>query len=155
MDTVFFAKPRFRPGRVVSVIDPFYIILSFNYSDETRPSCDYFNVVSSCIEPMSSNKYKLSDIHINAKDLKEHASEIVSFLRLILHHVDVHYLTEFIGKKTMTGNDIVRMYVKKSPLVELFIKEAGATSLPEIRGMYCINDILKAYITCKLKIQCY
>lgn len=155
MDTVFFTKPRFRPGRVVSVVDPFYVILSFNYSEETRPSCEYFNIGSSCVEHMSANKYKLSDIHINSKDLREHASEIVCFLRLILNHADVHYLTEFIGKKTMAGNDIIRIYVKKTPLIDMFIKETGIASLPETRDMVCVNDILKAYITCRLKLQCF
>ena len=153
MDNPFSTKPRFRPGRVVSVIDPFYVILSFNYSEDIRPTSEYFNVVNNAIEPTTANKYKLSDIHIHARDLKEHASDIVSFLRLLLHHADVHYLTEFIGKKTITGHEIIRMYVNKTPLVSMFIKETGISSLPEIRGMVSINDILKAYITCKMGLQ--
>jgi len=119
-----------------------------------RPSCEFFNIMNSCIEPLNASKYKLSDIHINPRDLKEHASEIVNFLRLLLNHADVHYLTEFIGKRTMTGNDIIRMYVKKTSLVDMFIREAGGTSLPEIRGMYCVNDILKLFITRKLGLEC-
>jgi hypothetical protein len=62
-------------------------------------------------------------------------------------------LTEFIGKKTITGHEIIRMYVNKTPLVSMFIKETGISSLPEIRGMVSINDILKAYITCKMGLQ--
>jgi hypothetical protein len=138
---------------VVSVVDPFYVILSFNYGEDTRPTSEYFNVVNNAIEPSTANKYKLSDIHIHARDLKEHASVIVSFLRLLLQHADVHYLTEFIGKKTIAGNEIIRMYVNKTPLVSMFIKETGISSLPEIRGMVCINDILKGYITCRLGLQ--
>jgi hypothetical protein len=153
MDNALFTKPRYRPGRVVSVVDPFYVLLSFSYGEDARPSSDYFNIINNTIEPTAANKYKLSDIHIHARDLKEHASEVVSFLRLLLYHTDVHYLTEFIGKKTIAGNDIIRMYVKKTQLVEIFIKETGIATLPEIRGMVCINDILKAYITCKLKLQ--
>lgn len=134
------------------MVDPFYVILSFNYSEDQRSVCEYFNIGTGSIEPMNASKYKLSDIHIHVKDLKEHASEIVSFLKLLLNHSDVHYLTEFIGKKTITGNDIIRMYTRRTPLVDMFIRETGSCTIPEIRGMVCINDILKAYISGKLGI---